>query len=146
MVIKGEKTMALIFKTGKIVCSGSKTEESSKNAIKKYAKTIKQFRYKEAKFKDYEITNFIGVYDFEFKINLSKLKNIINDIYHYEPKLLSGKLIYYMNKPKLTLLFFSKGKIIFICDKEKEKINEALKIIYPLLVECKNNLEEFNNI
>ena len=51
MVIKGEKTMALIFKTGKIVCSGSKTEESSKNAIKKYAKTIKQFRYKEAKLK-----------------------------------------------------------------------------------------------
>ena len=51
MVIKGEKTMALIFKTGKIVCSGSKTEECSKNAIKKYAKIIKQFRYKEAKLK-----------------------------------------------------------------------------------------------
>ena len=51
-----------------------------------------------------------------------------------------------MNEPKLILLFFSNGKIIFICDKEKEKINEALKIIYPLLVECKNNLEEFNNI
>ena len=53
-----------------------------------------------------------------------------------------------MNEPKITLLIAKNGKVIFQSDKEKEKINQALKIIYPLLVKYKDkySVKEFNNM
>ena len=41
MRIKAPKTTALIFSNTKIICTGAKTEEDSKNACRKYAKIIK---------------------------------------------------------------------------------------------------------
>lgn len=40
MKIRNPKTTALVFSSGKMVCTGAKSEEESKTACKKYAKII----------------------------------------------------------------------------------------------------------
>jgi len=40
MKIRNPKTTALVFSSGKMVCTGAKSEDESKTAAKKYAKTI----------------------------------------------------------------------------------------------------------
>ena len=100
------------------------------------------------KIERYKIENFIGVYESKINIDLNELTEIIKDDCNGELKLLSELLIYHMNEPKITLLIDKNGKVIFQSDKEKEKINQALKIIYPLLVKYKDKyvVKEFNNI
>ena len=41
MRIRDPKTTALIFQSGKIVCTGAKSEQQSKTAAMKYAKIVK---------------------------------------------------------------------------------------------------------
>ena len=146
-IINEEIITFLIFETGKIIFSGSKTEENSKKAIIKLAKEIREPLYKNRKIR-FKIEYFICVYDSEIKIDLNELTEIIKDDCNGELKPLSELLIYQMNEPKITLLIDKNGKVIFQSDKAKEKINRALKIIYPLLVKYKDKygVKEFNNI
>ena len=146
-IINEEIITFLIFETGKIIFSGSKTEENSKKAIIKLAKEIREPLYKNRKIR-FKIEYFICVYDSEIKIDLNELTEIIKDDCNAELKPLSELLIYQMNELKITLLITKKGKVIFQSDKEKEKINQALKIIYPLLVKYKDkySVKAFNNI
>ena len=147
--IEGKTISLLVFKTGKIICSGAKTETDSIKAIENFVEIIKIIGYNDATIKYLYFENFVGVYNFEINIDLTKLTEIIKDALNGELSSIDGLLIYDMNEPKITLLITPNGKIIFYCDKEKEKINQALKIIYPLLDkyknEYKNSLENFNN-
>ena len=148
-IINKENITFLIYETGKIIFSGSKTEENSKKAIIKLAKEIREPLYKNRKIR-FKIEKFIWVYESKIQIDLNELTEIIKDDCNGELKLLSELLIYHMNEPKITLLITKNGKVIFQSDKEKEKekINQALKIIYPLLVKYKDkySVKEFNNM
>ena len=54
MRIREPKTTALIFSSGKMVCTGAKSEELSRDAAKKYAKAIKKVGF-NVEMKDFKI-------------------------------------------------------------------------------------------
>lgn len=54
MRIRDPKTTALIFKSGKVVCTGAKSEEISYTSAKLYAKQIKKLGY-PIKLSDFKI-------------------------------------------------------------------------------------------
>lgn len=54
MRIREPKTTALIFSSGKMVCTGAKSEELSKEASRKYAKAIKTIGF-DVKFKEFKV-------------------------------------------------------------------------------------------
>ena len=62
------RTTALIFKTGKMVITGAKSEEDSKNAAKHYAKAIQKVQAHEIKLTDFTIQNMVGSCAVEFNI------------------------------------------------------------------------------
>ena len=53
MRLREPKTTALIFGSGKMVCTGAKTEEQSNRASRKYAKILYRLGYKQVKFLDF---------------------------------------------------------------------------------------------
>jgi transcription initiation factor TFIID TATA-box-binding protein len=55
MRIRDPKTTALIFASGKMVCTGAKSEEMSETASKQYAKTIKKVGNKDVRMTDFKI-------------------------------------------------------------------------------------------
>ncbi|KAL6068656.1 Transcription factor TFIID, C-terminal, TATA-box binding transcription factor, variant 2 [Balamuthia mandrillaris] len=72
MRIRDPKTTALIFASGKMVCTGAKSEEASRLAARKYARIIQKLGF-PAKFMDFKIQNIVGSCDVQFPIRLEGL-------------------------------------------------------------------------
>lgn len=135
MRIREPKTTALIFASGKMVCTGAKSEELSKLAARKYARIIQKLGF-QAKFMDFKIQNIVGSCDVKFPIRLEGLAHDHSTYSSYEPELFPG-LIYRMVQPKIVLLVFVSGKIVLTGAKVRDEIYTAFENIYPVLTEFK---------
>lgn len=135
MRIRNPKTTALIFASGKMVCTGAKTEAFAREAARKYAKVIIKLGF-PAQFKDFKIQNMVGSCDVKFPIRLEGLAWSHGHFAQYEPELFPG-LIYRMQLPKIVLLIFVSGKIVLTGGKRREDIYQAFENIYPVLTEFK---------
>jgi len=143
MRISNPKSTALIFKTGKIVCTGTNSVDSSKTAAKKYAKIIKKIGY-PVRFTNFRIQNIVGSCDVKFQVSLNKIQNGNDALSTYNPETFPG-LIYRMPEPKLTLLLFKSGKLVFIGAKDKEQAETLVSIgdaivFHTDFEECLNDL------
>ncbi|CAB3247644.1 unnamed protein product [Arctia plantaginis] len=110
MRIREPRTTALIFSSGKMVCTGAKSEEDSRLAARKYARIIQKLGF-TAKFLDFKIQNMVGSCDVKFPIRLEGLVLTHGQFSSYEPELFPG-LIYRMVKPRIVLLIFVSGKVV----------------------------------
>lgn len=131
MKIRNPKTTALIFSSGKMVCTGAKSEDDSKKAAKKYAKTIKNMGF-EVKFMDFKVQNIVASADVGFAIRLESLSHRHAEFCQYEPEIFPG-LIYRIYQPKVVVLIFVSGKIVLTGAKTREQIKEAYANILPAL-------------
>ncbi|XP_002160884.2 uncharacterized protein LOC100209233 isoform X1 [Hydra vulgaris] len=131
MRIREPRTTALIFSSGKMVCTGAKSEEQSRLAARKYARVIQKLGF-PAKFVDFKIQNIVGSCDVKFPIRLEGLVLAHSQFCSYEPELFPG-LIYRMVKPRIVLLIFVSGKVVLTGAKVRSEIYEAFESIYPIL-------------
>lgn len=152
MRIREPRTTALIFSSGKMVCTGAKSEEDSRLAARKYARIIQKLGfvvsttqeaimllsydnispYLQAKFLDFKIQNMVGSCDVKFPIRLEGLVLTHGRFSSYEPELFPG-LIYRMVKPRIVLLIFVSGKVVLTGAKVRQEIYDAFDNIYPIL-------------
>ena len=135
MRIREPKTTALIFHSGKMVCTGAKSEDESKTAAKRYAHIIKKIGF-PAKFGEFKIQNIVGSCDVGFPIRLEGLNNDHGNFCHYEPEIFPG-LIYRMHEPKIVLLIFVSGKIVLTGARQREDLYTAYENIHPVLMQFK---------
>ncbi|XP_026134288.1 TATA-box-binding protein-like [Carassius auratus] len=110
MRIREPRTTALIFSSGKMVCTGAKSEVQSRLAARKYARVVQKLGF-PAKFLDFKIQNMVGSCDVKFPIRLEGLVLTHQQFSSYEPELFPG-LIYRMIKPRIVLLIFVSGKVV----------------------------------
>ncbi|PSN52094.1 TATA-box-binding protein [Blattella germanica] len=110
MRIREPRTTALIFSSGKMVCTGAKSEVDSRLAARKYARIIQKLGF-PAKFLNFKIQKMVGSCDVNFPIRLECLHLTHGQFCSYEPELFPG-LIYRMEKPKITLMIFMSGKVV----------------------------------
>ncbi|KAM1147996.1 hypothetical protein FF1_028706 [Malus domestica] len=138
MRIREPKTTALIFASGKMVCTGAKSEEQSRLAARKYARVIQKLGF-PAKFQDFKIQNIVGSCDVKFPIRLEGLHVSSHGVFStYEPEIFPG-LIYRMKQPKIVLLIFVSGKIVPTGAKARIETYEAFENIYPVLTGFRKN-------
>jgi transcription initiation factor TFIID TATA-box-binding protein len=69
MRLREPKSTALIFTSGKMVCTGARTEDLSKKAAKKFARILRKIGF-ETKFRDFTVQNIVGSCDVKFPIRL----------------------------------------------------------------------------
>ncbi|KAK1626967.1 hypothetical protein QYE76_001282 [Lolium multiflorum] len=142
MRIREPKTTALVFASGKMVCTGAKSEQQSKLAARKYARIIQKLNF-PAKFKEFTIQNIVASCDVKFPIRLEGLAYSHGAFASYEPELFPG-LIYRMRQPKIVLLIFVSGKIVLTGAKishERAATTEACRL---LMVAERQRLLELN--
>ncbi|KAK8815712.1 hypothetical protein WA538_004837 [Blastocystis sp. DL] len=135
--IREPRCTALIFKSGKIVLAGTKSEEEVRQAAKKFveilSKCIGNLKTDDAAPR---IHNIVAVGDCKFPIRLEGLSVDHIEFTTYEPELFSG-LIYRMSEPKVVLLIFVSGKVVVTGATKQSEINDAFKKITPLLLNCR---------
>lgn len=134
MRIRDPKTTALIFASGKMVCTGAKSESDSRLAAKKYCRIVQRTGFEDVKMKEFKIQNIVGSCDVKFPIRLEGLAYSHGYFATYEPELFPG-LIYRMKEPKIVLLIFVSGKVVLTGAKKRDEIYQAFENIYPTLCE-----------
>ncbi|KAJ8910768.1 hypothetical protein NQ315_008889 [Exocentrus adspersus] len=131
MRLREPRSTALIFKSGKIVCTGARNEQDGLLASKKFARIIQKLGF-NVQFANFKVQNLVATCDLRFPIKLENLNLMHGQFSSYEPELFPG-LVYRMIKPRLVLLIFVNGKIVFTGAKARQEIKDALDNIYPIL-------------
>mmetsp|Transcript_19812 Transcript_19812/g.26312 ORF Transcript_19812/g.26312 Transcript_19812/m.26312 type:complete len:186 (-) Transcript_19812:112-669(-) len=136
MRLREPRATALIFASGKMCVTGTKSAHNSSLAAKKFAYIIERVGFKPQSYIDFKVQNIVGTADVGFPIRLEGLVYAHSKHSSYEPELFPG-LIYRLQKPRVVFLIFVSGKIVITGAKTEMDLSEALTKVYPLLVEYK---------
>jgi len=131
--LKKPKTATLIFSSGKMVCTGAKSERQSRKAVMKVVEDLKKGGIVINGRPDIQIQNIVasarlgGIIDLE-KVTYSLEKTM------YEPEQFPG-LIYRMNDPKVVILLFTSGNLVITGAKKEEEVHLAVTVLKKRLEE-----------
>ena len=131
--LKDPKTSTLIFSSGKMVCTGAKSEKLAKEAVMKVVDELRKKRIVTVEKPDIEIQNMVASGGLGGTIDLDKAAYSLKRSM-YEPEQFPG-LIYRMEEPKTVFLIFSSGKLVCVGAKMEEKIHRAVATIQRTLEE-----------
>jgi len=131
--LKKPKTATLIFGTGKMVCTGAKSEKESRRAVGKVVKDLRRQGIQITEKPVVTIQNIVASAALGGEIDLESLVYKLNRIM-YEPEQFPGA-VYRMNDPQVVFLIFSAGKLVCVGAKKEEQVYEAVDKIQKLLEE-----------
>ncbi|MBS1267076.1 MAG: TATA-box-binding protein [Candidatus Woesearchaeota archaeon] len=122
--IREPKTSALIFSSGKVVCTGAKSMDKVEESIKKIISSLKKINV-DIKIKpEIQIQNIVASGSVGMHLNLNtlaiKMKNT-----EYEPEQFPG-LVFKLIDAKATFLLFTNGKVVCTGTKSEEEVHSAL--------------------
>ncbi|NOQ54879.1 MAG: TATA-box-binding protein [Thermoplasmata archaeon] len=127
--IKDPKTATLIFRSGKIVCTGAKSDAAVKKAINIVVANLADAGFEVTKDPEVRVENMVATIDLETKLNLTTIALSLGmENVEYEPEQFPG-LVYRIDEPKVVALLFASGKVVCTGAKTKEDIVRAVKRI-----------------
>ncbi|EDV30999.1 uncharacterized protein Dana_GF14757 [Drosophila ananassae] len=132
MRMHSPRCTALIFRTGKIICTGARNEIDADIGSRKFARILQKLGF-PVKFMEYKLQNIVATVDLRFPIRLENLNQVHGQFSSYEPEMFPG-LIYRMVKPRIVLLIFVNGKVVFTGAKSRKDIMDCLEAISPILL------------
>ena len=123
------KAAALIFRSGKIVCTGANSVENVQTALQQVFDELRELGIQVADDPEIVVQNIVSSADLGRTLNLNAiaiglgLENI-----EYEPEQFPG-LVYRLNEPSVVALLFGSGKLVITGGKLLEDAERALSVI-----------------
>jgi len=130
--LKKPKTATLIFRTGKMVCTGAKSERQAKRAVRKVVRELKNNGIVIRRKPTIKVVNMVASASFGVRIELEKAVYRLGRTM-FEPEQFPG-LIYRMDEPKVVILLFASGKIVCTGAKREEEVYESVNKLRDQLV------------
>ncbi|MBS3055740.1 MAG: TATA-box-binding protein [Candidatus Aenigmarchaeota archaeon] len=125
------KAAALIFGSGKIVCTGARSIDDVNEVIKKVTKIIRQTGTRVPSGYKVQVENIVASARLDANLNLDRIAfNLENS--EYEPEQFPG-LVYRMTDPKVAFLLFGSGKIVCTGGRTIKDVNIAVDKVYKKL-------------
>ncbi|MBI2557980.1 TATA-box-binding protein [Candidatus Woesearchaeota archaeon] len=122
--IKEPKTSALIFSSGKVVCTGARSMDKVEESIKKIIKSLEKINVKITVKPEIKIQNIVASGSVGMDLNLNTLAMKLENT-EYEPEQFPG-LVYKLAAAKATFLLFSNGKVVCTGTKSEKEVHAAL--------------------
>ncbi|HIH37859.1 TATA-box-binding protein [Candidatus Woesearchaeota archaeon] len=122
--IKDPKTTALLFSSGKVVCTGARSMEKVEESIKKIIKSLEKIKIKITIKPEIKIQNIVASGSVGFDLNLNTLTMKLDNT-EYEPEQFPG-LVYKMPEMRATFLLFSNGKVVCTGTKSEQEVYDSL--------------------
>ena len=141
--LKKPKTCTLIFRTGKMVCTGAKSEKDARRAIIKVARTLKTVGIILLGKPEIKIQNIVASGNLGHPVDLEGMcqRAHAGGNLMYEPEQFPGAM-YRMDHPKVVFLIFSTGKIVCVGAKKEKDIYEAVENLRRILEKMEVLYEE----
>ncbi|MCH7757000.1 MAG: TATA-box-binding protein [Thaumarchaeota archaeon] len=131
--LKTPKTATLIFTSGKMVCTGSKSEEMARKAVKTVVQKLRKGGIKIKKDAEVTIQNIVSSINLQGRVRLEKAARTLPRSM-YEPEQFPG-LIHRMVDPKTVILVFSSGKLVCTGAKNEQDVYRSVNNLHSLLEE-----------
>jgi transcription initiation factor TFIID TATA-box-binding protein len=129
--LKRPKTATLIFNSGKMVCTGAKSEKEARRAVMKVIRELKKSGIIIISKPELKIQNIVASASLGGAIDLEKAAYDLEKTM-YEPEQFPG-LIYRMAEPKVVILLFASGKLVCTGAKREQDVYEAVSKLHKEL-------------
>ncbi|MGD0979005.1 MAG: TATA-box-binding protein [Candidatus Bathyarchaeia archaeon] len=131
--IKRPKTATLIFTTGKMVCTGAKSEQEARRAVMTVVKELKKGGIIIISKPELKIQNIVASASLGGRIDLEQaVSSLVKTM--YEPEQFPG-LIYRMDEPKVVILIFASGNLVCTGAKKEQDVYDAVHKLHGSLEE-----------
>ncbi len=131
--LKTPKTACLIFRTGKMVCTGAKSEELAIKAVNTVVQKLRKGKVKVKKDAIITVQNMVASINLGGKVHLEKAARTLPRSM-YEPEQFPG-LIHRMLDPKTVILIFASGKLVCTGAKKEADVYRSVHNLHALLEE-----------
>ncbi len=129
--IKEPKTSALIFSSGKIVCTGARSLQKVEESIQKIIESLQKIGIKITIKPKITVQNMVASGSIGMALNLNSLAMKLPNT-EYEPEQFPG-LVYKLIEAKATFLLFSNGKVVCTGTKSEAEAIQALDKLIVIL-------------
>jgi transcription initiation factor TFIID TATA-box-binding protein len=127
--LKEPKTAALLFRSGKVVCTGGKSLADVKTAISKIVQRLESAGVHIKIEPKIEVQNIVASSDLESEINLNAVAVGLGlEKVEYEPEQFPG-LVYRIAVPKVVILLFGSGKLVCTGARKPDDVEVAVNKI-----------------
>ena len=131
--LQSPKTATLIFTSGKMVCTGSSSEEMATNAIKTVVAKLKKEKVKIKNEVMIKVQNIVASINLGGKIYLEQAARSLPRSM-YEPEQFPG-LIHRLVDPKTVMLLFASGKLVCTGAKTESDVFRSVNNVHAVLEE-----------
>jgi transcription initiation factor TFIID TATA-box-binding protein len=124
--IADPKAVTLIFSSGKIVCTGTRSIDKAHEAMKNVVGDIRELGIRLPQDYDIIIENIVAStqIETETRLNLENISFALDNV-EYEPEQFPG-LVCRISEPRVAFLLFSSGKIICTGARNIDDMHRAL--------------------
>lgn len=129
--LKAPKTATLIFSSGKMVCTGGKSEEYARKAVKTVVQKLRKGGIDVFNEPVIEIQNIVSSANLGGKVHLDEAARQLPRSM-YEPEQFPG-LIHRMSEPKTVILLFASGKLVCTGAKKEGQVYQAVNNLHNVL-------------
>ena len=131
--LKRPKTATLIFNSGKMVCTGAKSEKEARRAVMKVVKELKKSGIIIIGKPEIKVVNMVASANLSGRIELEDCAYSLGRTM-YEPEQFPG-LIYRMDEPKVVILLFASVKLVCTGATKEEDVYKAVGKLHKKLEE-----------
>jgi transcription initiation factor TFIID TATA-box-binding protein len=129
------KAAALIFRSGKIVCTGAKSVADVKTVLHQVFDELRELGVEVDESPSIEIQNIVSSADLGHTLNLNAIAIGLGlEHIEYEPEQFPG-LVYRLDEPSVVALLFGSGKLVITGGKRIEDAEQALEAIEERLTD-----------
>ncbi len=122
--VKEPKSAVLVFSSGNLVCTGTKSIAQVKKVIQAVIKQLKKINVKITTKPKITVQNIVASGMINLKLNLNFLALEMENT-EYEPEQFPG-LVYKLIEPNATFLLFSNGKLVCTGTKNKQQLEYSM--------------------
>src|SRR3990167_1414493 len=118
------KSAVLVFSSGNLVCTGTKSVAQVKEVIDAVIKQIAKIGVKITDKPKITVQNIVASGSIDLNLNLNTLALQLENT-EYEPEQFPG-LVYKLVDPTATFLLFSNGKLVCTGTKNKQQLDDSM--------------------
>ncbi len=130
---KEPKSAFLIFRSGKVVCTGAKTKEGVRVVMDKLSTDLRGIGIEVEEHPEFKVQNIVASADLGKELNLGAIvMGLELEGMEYEPEVFPG-LVYRITDPKSAILIFSSGKLVITGGKTLDDCEKSVELLLTKL-------------
>lgn len=123
--VKKPKSAVLVFSSGNLVCTGTKSVQQVKEVVNSVIKQLRRINIKITDKPRINVQNIVASGSIDMTLNLNLLALHLENT-EYEPEQFPG-LVYKLVEPTATFLLFSNGKLVCTGTKNRQQLEESMR-------------------